>query len=303
MVLSRRQFSAALASATLFPTCGTTWAASKIDAGESQIDVVSDGKLTLPGSFLYQDLPKNELDAVLAQYGLNSSAAEPDCNLTVFRDGKRTVIFDAGAGPNFMSSAGKLGEALDAIGLDPSSVTHVVFTHAHPDHLWGLLDDFDEPFFSNAEYMISNTEWDYWLNPKTIETIGEARQSFAAGAARLLKSIEGKITIFKSDEEILPGINARATHGHTPGHTSFQVKAGNEQVMVVGDAIGNHHIAFEKPAWEVNSDQDKSIGAKARTLLLDQLASEKIKMIGYHLPYPGIGYAEKKDGAYRFVAA
>ena len=136
-----------------------------------------------------------------------------------------------------------------------------------------------------------------------METIGEARQSFAAGAARLLGTIEDRMELFKPGQEVVPGVLARATPGHTPGHTSYEIADGADKIMVVGDAIGNHHIAFERPDWEVNSDQDEILGAQSRQSLLDQLASEKMKMIGYHIPYPGTGYAEKKDGAYRFVSA
>ena len=167
--------------------------------------------------------------------------------------------------------------------------------------MWGLLDEFDEPFFPEAEYRIAKAEWDYWLDPKTVETIGEARQAFAAGAKRNLETIEDRIEFFKPDEEILPGVLARATHGHTPGHTSFELRSGSESVMVIGDAIVNHHVAFERPDWETNSDQDKTMGAKTRAGLLDQLAAEKTKFVGFHLPYPGVGYAEKKAGTYRFA--
>ena len=257
----------------------------------------------MPGSFLFQDMPTNELEAILNKHGIVGDQVKPDCNLTLVRDGERTIIFDVGSGPNFMPSAGKLGEALAALKVDPAEVTHVAFTHAHPDHLWGLLDVFDEPLFSEAEYLINQTEWDYWLDHKTVESIGPARQAFAVGAKRNLQAIEDKITRFKAGSEILPGIMARGSEGHTPGHTSFEIRSGNESIMVVGDAIGNHHVAFERPAWEANSDQDRTLGAKTRTQLIDQLAAEKIRMIGYHLPYPGTGFVEKNDGAYRFVPA
>jgi glyoxylase-like metal-dependent hydrolase (beta-lactamase superfamily II) len=279
------------------------WAGSQVNLGALKIDVLSDGNLSLPSSYLSGGLPVDEVKEILARYNISALQNTPDCNLTLVRDGERTIIFDVGSGANFMPSAGKLGDALDALNVDAASVTHVVFTHAHPDHLWGVLDEFDDPFFPEANYMIGKNEWDYWVNPKTVETIGATRQSFAAGAARNLKAIEDKISFFKDGEEILPGVQARETPGHTPGHMSFEVKSGSDSVMIVGDAIVNHHIAFERPNWPSGSDQDSALGAKTRAVLLDQLAAEKMRIIGYHMPYPGIGYAEKKDGGYRFVAA
>lgn len=292
---------AAVTLAGLLPV--SAWSASSLKLGEINIDVVSDGHLVLPGSFLFQDMPEDELAAILDKHGVAKEQVKPDCNLTLVRDGDRTIIFDVGSGPNFMPSAGKLSEALATLNVDPTDVTHVVFTHAHPDHLWGLLDEFDEPLFSKAEYLINAVEWDYWLDPGTVDNIGSARQAFAAGAMRNLKSIESKITRFNSGSEILPGILARGSEGHTPGHTSFEIRAGSESVMVIGDAIGNHHVAFERPNWEANSDQDRERGAKTRSLLIDELATEKMKMIGFHLPYPGIGFVEKDGSAYRFVPA
>ena len=296
---------AALAASALPASVGFSpvWAKSALEMGEVKIDVLSDGKLQLPLNFVVPDAPKEELAALLKRNNLPTNSYTPDCNLTLVRDGKNTILFDVGSGGNFMPSAGKLSAAMEELGLDPSDVTHVVFTHAHPDHLWGLMDDFDEPVFSRAHYMISKVEWDFWIDPATIEKINEARKTFAAGAKRNLETIEDKITRFSFGEEILPGIQALNTHGHTPGHTSFEIRSGNESLVVIGDAITNHAISFEKPDWRSGSDQDGDQGIKTRKMLLDRLASEKMRMIGFHLPYPGIGYAEKADGAYRFVTA
>lgn len=280
-----------------------TWAKSNINLGSKNIDVLSDGHLVQPVSFVVGDAPADEVKSLFTKYNLPMDVMQPACNLTLVRDGDKTILFDVGSGPNFMPTAGKISEALDAINLDAGEVTHVLFTHAHPDHLWGLLDDFDDPMFPNAEYMISSKEWDYWTDPDTINTIGEARQSFAAGAKRNLQTIEDQITRFAMDEEVLPGIRAMDTSGHTPGHVSFELRSGSESVVVVGDALTNALFSFEKPEWQIGADQDAEKAVATRARLLDQLATNKMQMIGYHIPYPGIGRVERAGNAYRFVVA
>ena len=279
------------------------WSSSTLEMGSLKLDVLSDGNLRLPINFLLPDVPKEEVESYFKSRKLSLDALEPACNLTLVRDGKRTIIFDVGSGPNFMPSAGKISDAMEALELDPSEVTHVVFTHAHPDHLWGLLDDFDEPYFSEAEYMISKPEWDFWIKKETVDLMSEARKTFAVGARRNLMAIEDMITRFDFGAEILPGIQAIDSNGHTPGHASFEIRVGSESILVTGDAITNQYYSFEKPEWHSGSDQDPVQGAKSRVMLLDRLASEKMRIVGFHLPYPGIGMVERADGAYRFVAA
>jgi len=168
-------------------------------------------------------MPADKVAEILSRYDLSGDSLTPDCNVTLIRDGERTILIDVGAGPEFMASAGKLQDALAAIDVAPETVTHVIFTHAHPDHLWGLLDDFEDPVFPNATYLIGKAEWDYWMDPDTVNTIDAGRTTFAVGAKRRLELLEDNITFFNDGEEILPSIAARATFGHTPGHMAIQI--------------------------------------------------------------------------------
>ncbi|PCD76856.1 MBL fold metallo-hydrolase [Pseudothioclava arenosa] len=284
-----------LGASSLLPR--RSFAASTLALGSAMLDTLSDGNLVLPLSFV---TPHDGAAAKLAELGVTGDQVEPPCNVTLYRDGTNTVLFDVGAGPDFMPTAGKLGEALDALGVSAEEVTHVIFTHAHPDHLWGVLDDFDEPLFTNATHMMGAAEMDYWLNPETVNTIGTERQSFAAGALRRLEILKDQIETFEPEAELLPGIRAHASFGHTPGHMAFEVAQGSNSVMIVGDAIGNGHLAFAVPDWVSGSDQDAEMGVATRLSLLSMLAERKMAMIGYHLPGGGIGMVEAANGAYRF---
>lgn len=301
MQFDRRTVLAGLGATALTPVLGTGAAHASITMGEIEVTSVSDGNLVFPGDFAFGGLPEPELTEILTRLDIPRDQVKPPCNVTLMRDGDRTVLFDAGSGTGFMDSAGLLVDTLDEMDVALEDITHVVFTHAHPDHLWGVLDDFDDPLFSEAEYMIGQTEWDYWLDPNTVNTIRQDRASFAVGAARRLEAIADQVSFIKDGQEVLPGVMAHASFGHTPGHMSFEIRSGDDAVMVVGDAIGNAHVGFERPDWPAGSDQDQDMGAVTRQRLLDKLATDKMQMIGYHLPEGGIGRVERKDDSYRFV--
>lgn len=281
-----------------------TWAATGLTLGEMEVLTLSDGFLTQPADFIFGPMPQAELVPYLAGLGIDRQAPlTPPCTLTLVRHEGRVVLFDAGSGTGFMPSAGDLPDALAAAGVDPSEVTHVVFTHGHADHLWGVLDDFDEPFFTNAQHMMGRAEFDYWMDPETVNTAAPERVTMAVGAARRLEVLAPAMTFFEDGQEILPGIAARATFGHSPGHMSFELAQGANSLMVVGDALLNAHTAFAHPDWEFGADADGAGAAAARVSLLDQMAQAQMMMIGFHLPGTGLGHVERAEGAYRFVPA
>lgn len=299
MNLTRRAF--ALGATSLVAALPMRPLRASTGLGSMQVDLVSDGSLLLPADFILGANPPAEVAAILAAHGISGAALTPPCNVTLLRHEGRTVLFDVGSGPDFMPSAGTLLDSLDALGLAPEDITHLVLTHGHPDHLWGLLDDFDEPLLPDAQILMGRAEFDYWMDPATVDTIGAARQAFAVGAARRLAVVADRITFFEDGQEILPGVVARGSFGHTPGHMAFELRDGSESLMVLGDSLGNPHVAFEAPGFESGSDQDPAMAAATRLSLLDQIASAQMRVLGFHLP-GGFGRVERAGSAFRFVA-
>ena len=294
------QTAAAGLAATALPRFAR--AADRFTLGNMNVLTLSDGYLSLPPEFIFSPMPQDQLPPLLTEFGIDRTAPlTSPCNVTLVRHDDRLVLFDTGAGSGFQASAGELTSTLDGAGIDVGDITHVVFTHAHPDHIWGVLDDFDDPLFYNAEHMIGRVEFDYWMNPNTVDVIGQDRASFAVGAKRRLEIIADGISLIDDGQEILPGIAARASFGHTPGHMSFELRQGSQSAMIVGDAIVNSHIAFARPDWMSGSDQDQALAAKTRRGLLDQMSSDQMRIVGFHLSDNGIGRVERVNDTFRFV--
>jgi glyoxylase-like metal-dependent hydrolase (beta-lactamase superfamily II) len=183
----------------------------------------------------------------------------------------------------------------------PDEITDVALTHAHPDHLWGAIDEFDEIAFPNATFHVAQPEWDFWMADDALSQVDESRQMFVVGAKARFEAIADQIAFFQPGAEVAPGIESVATFGHTPGHVSYAVHAGGESVMVVGDALTHPVLSFRRPQWRAPLDQIPEMAAETRTKLLDRLSADRMRLIGYHLPEPGIGFAEKAAGGWTYV--
>ncbi len=286
--------------AALGATASLAWTPIASAAGE-ELKTLSDGALTLPATALVRAADPEQLKKALQEAGLPADVTRNPINVPVLVRGDDVILFDCGSGPNFMPGAGKLSDSLNEAGIAPERVKHVVFTHAHPDHLWGALDDFGTPAFPNAAYHMAAAERDYWMSPDVYKTLPEDRHAFAAGAQRILKELDSVMKWFKPGDEVAPGVSSFASRGHTPGHVSFDVRVGNETISVVGDALTHGVISFQHPAWAGGSDQEPDEAVATRKRLLDRFSASKSRIVGYHLPAGGIGRVERAGAAYRFV--
>jgi len=270
--------------------------------GAFDVTMVSDGHLVLPVSFLAPSAPEAERADLLKAAGQTAEQYESPTNITLIRSGADLILVDMGSGDRFMPSAGKLWDNLESTGIDRATVTKVVFTHGHPDHLWGTVDEFDDLTLPNAAFYVAGAEWDFWQGHNATRGLPTERAGFVTGARRNYAAIKQRVTMFKPGDDIVTGLRVVATPGHTQGHVSLEL-AGGDGLIIGADALTHPLISFRHPEWQPTADHVPDVAVATRVMLLDRLASDRSKLIGFHLPYPGIGMVERKDGAYRWVAA
>ena len=300
MIIKRRSF---LKAASCLPLSLSipSLVHSEINLGRTKITTVSDGSITLPAGLTFDTMPKNELDLIINEFSLSKDQLVRECNVTLVETEDRKILFDVGAGLYFLDGMGVILDSLDEQGLAPEDITDVIFTHAHPDHIWGVLDDFDDLLFPEAMYHIGRVEWDYWWNPETVNEVDESRVQTAVGAKTRFEALQDQIEFFDDGDEPIPGVLALMTPGHTPGHMSFEIANGSQSALIVGDALNNHHVAFKRPNWLSGLDQDPEMAALTRQKLLNRSSSEDILLIGFHLPEGGIGRVVQSGKEYSFV--
>jgi glyoxylase-like metal-dependent hydrolase (beta-lactamase superfamily II) len=268
--------------------------------GAFRVTVVSDGHLVLPTSFLAPDAPAAEREAMLKAAGQTGGQYHSPTNVTLIGTESDLILVDMGSGDRFMPSAGKLWENLKAAGFDKTRITKVVFTHGHPDHLWGAVDELDELATPDSAFYVAAAEWDFWSSENATRGLPAERAGFVTGARRNYAAIKGRARMVKGGDEIVPGLSVVDTPGHTQGHISLAL-AGNDGLTVGGDVLTHPLISFRHPEWRSPADHVPDQAVTTRRKLLDRLVADRSRLIGFHLPYPGLGTVERRDGAYRFV--
>ncbi|APG89187.1 metallo-beta-lactamase superfamily protein (plasmid) [Sinorhizobium americanum CCGM7] len=301
---TRRQVlvgSAAVGAATALPRDAFAASFHNFAHGAFDITVVSDGFITLPPEILLPDAEVDERADFLKRLGGGEKGAAVQANIPLIRHGNDLILVDNGSGTNFQPTAGKLANNLRTFGVSPEQITKVVFTHVHPDHSGATTTIDGKVLYPNAQYYVSQTEWDFWTDKEFEAKRPSALHGFAKGAQRDLLAVEDRLTRMKAGDEIVPGMSVVDTPGHTPGHISIELE-GRDNLLITGDACTNDTIFFARPDWHFGFDTDMEVALASRQKLLDRAASEKLKLLGYHWTYPGVGFAERRGGAYDFVS-
>ncbi|WP_299649714.1 MBL fold metallo-hydrolase [uncultured Tateyamaria sp.] len=237
-----------------------------------------------PHSIFGMNVDKETFDGVSAEAGLSTDAAQFFFTPTLVNNGSELVLFDTG-----LQGAGTVA-AIEAAGYTADQVDKVVITHMHGDHIGGISTD-GTPTFANAAYMTGATEFDAWS--------GTGNENFDGKVAPLAE----QFTMLDDGGSAASGITAMAAFGHTPGHMVYMVEDGGTQ-LVIGADFANHYVwSLAHPDWEVRFDMDKEAAAATRKSLLDMMATDRTAFIGYHMPWPGIGYVVGNgEGGYRYEA-
>ena len=304
LVLNRRKFlgaAAGLIAAGILPKNVLALAGPyAFKQGAYDVTVVSDGTLILPLA-LFPDAKPDELKMLLGAM-VQGDKAQFEASPLLLRSGNDVVLLDTGSGSGFQPTAGKIAESLKAVGVDASAITKVIFTHAHPDHCWGTLGADGKPIFANASFHMAEAEWNFWTAADLVSKMPKEMEGMVKTTQSQLAGFKDKVSMFKPGAEVLPGLMVLDTAGHTPGHVSFEM-AGGDGLIITGDAIVNPLVFFPHPDWKFGFDADHPTAIANRKKLLDMASAGKKKLLGFHWPYPGIGMAEAKDGAYVYVPA
>lgn len=269
--------------------------------GDFAIEVLSDGHISIPADLVVADARPDQRQAVLERLLPHDGSLEINTNIPLIRTGDDIILVDIGAGPKYQPTDGHLSRNLSEIGLAPEAVTKVVFTHAHPDHIWATLRDDGSLRFPNATYHVGAAEWGFWMDRDYLSSMPEALHEFARGAQRDLNAIAERVTLLKPGDEVVTGMSALDTPGHTPGHLSFALEGG-AGLIITADATTNQIVSFENPEWSFGYDTLPDLAIQTRIRLVDQAATDGVMLLGYHWPYPGLGHAERWRGGTRFVS-
>jgi len=292
------------ATSLLAPSRPQPAAAHRFQVGQAQITVLSDGNLVVPVSGLGVNADRAEVQKFLTDHALSAELNYSHTNHVLVEIGDIKLLVDVGSGDRFQESAGRLVANMEAVGIDPADITHVFITHAHPDHVWGIRDDFDEPVFPEAQYIIGAKEYDWWMTENRANLVDPGLQQFVVGAVNALSTEGLEWTVAQNNHEIAPGLRLINTPGHTLGHMSLVVESDGQSLIALGDSMSHAYMSVEQPKWVNAIDMDHDATVSTRLRLLDMAATDGMAVLGYHFPFPGVGrIVTDKAGGYRFIPA
>ena len=273
--------------------------------GEIDVLVISDGVLPLPAATLATNSDPAELAAWLDDMRQPPDVFRWPLNVVVVRSGGRTVLVDAGIGafyPDFPRPAGLLAMRLEAAGIDPTSVTDVVITHMHVDHVGGLLaDGLRGRLRPDVPIHLAAAEVEFWTAPDfSRNTFAGMPHVLRSAAVQFADEYRSQLRLFETEYEVAPGVVVRRTGGHTPGHSVVRLASDGDRLTFLGDSVFQDH--FDRPDWYNAFDHDPEEAVRVRVSLLRELAASREPLVAAHVSFP-YGRVAVAGDVFRWVPA
>lgn len=275
--------------------------------GDYEVTAVTDGANTfpLPDGFV-ANVKKEVVSAALAAAHRHPETVTIPYTPIVVNTGAKLVVIDTGQGEaafdRTKGTAGQFQRNLAAAAIDRNAVALVVISHFHGDHVNGLLTTDSKPAFPKAEILVPRVEWAYWMDDGEMSRAPAGRmQDLFKNNRRVFDALGRKVTPYEWDKEILPGLMAVGTVGHTPGHTSYVLASGSSRVFVQSDVTNIPVLFARNPGWHAGFDQDPRTAEATRRRVYDMIVAEKMPIQGFHYTFPGLAHLEKAGDGYREV--
>jgi glyoxylase-like metal-dependent hydrolase (beta-lactamase superfamily II) len=271
--------------------------------GDFEVTALSDGTVQLPFTELLQRITKARAENLMARSFLRDPVPT-SVNAFLINTGSKLVLIDTGAGNLFGPTLGRMLTALKAAGYQPEQVDEIYISHMHGDHIGGLSAD-GKPVFANAIVRADKAEGDFWLSNEKMEAAPKDKRDSFAGAMAMIGPYvaAGRYKPFEGNTELVAGIRAHVTHGHTPGHALYIVESKGQKLVLWGDLMHQAAVQFVDPSVTIAFDTDQTTAAIQRARAFALAAKEGHWVAASHLPFPGIGHLRSEGKGYVFVPA
>jgi glyoxylase-like metal-dependent hydrolase (beta-lactamase superfamily II) len=295
--------SAAARAPLLGPSAPTYY---RFKLGAFEVTMILDARATIDGPWpiVGEDQPQAEVAQLMRDNLLPEGRFQPGFTPMIVNTGEQVVLFDTGNGANgFVPRplGGWLAAQLGAAGFTPGDIDIVVLSHAHPDHIGGVLES-GQALFPAARYVMGRIEYDFWARDDRMAASPESIEYKSAKLFRTtLVPLSERIKFLNPGDEILPGIGALEAYGHTPGHLAFHIESDGKQLLFWGDCAHHEVASLARPDWHAFFDMDKQKGVATRKRVYDMAATDRLLVAGYHTSFPSLGYVVRNDATYRWL--
>jgi glyoxylase-like metal-dependent hydrolase (beta-lactamase superfamily II) len=266
--------------------------------------VVSDGPAHDPNGVatLFPEADPEQVNSYRTKCFLPIDSCTHAQNALIVNTGRDLVLIDTGMGASTLMGpdTGRLLRNMRASGIDPAQIDLVLLTHAHPDHAFGLVDDEGNKNFPKAGVVLSELDFKYWTDESKLSD-SDVTGLIVAGIRKNVLPYEDQLIMPKDGKEVLPGIAAVATPGHTYGHYIYVIQSDGKLLANVGDLCHDYVGELAHPEWKFLYDMDPDKAIKTRMQMFEQIAKEEMSILGYHAPWPGYGHLRPEKTGYTYI--